>query len=45
MTCALLAIGDGVSSSELDKLRAQHYQEHIQQGKTLNEYDDLDLAN
>ena len=36
---------DGVSSSELDKLRAQHYQEHIQQGKTLNEYDDLDLAN
>ncbi|MFH4299045.1 hypothetical protein WAJ68_21065, partial [Acinetobacter baumannii] len=23
----------------------QHYQEHIQQGKTLNEYDDLDLAN
>ncbi|CAH1088755.1 Vibriobactin utilization protein ViuB [Acinetobacter phage MD-2021a] len=36
---------DGISSSELDKLRAQHYQEHIQQGKTLNEYDDLDLAN
>ncbi|MDV7446250.1 acinetobactin utilization protein BauF [Acinetobacter baumannii] len=36
---------DGVSSSELDKLRAQHYQKHIQQGKTLNEYDDLDLAN
>ncbi|MEI1743962.1 acinetobactin utilization protein BauF [Acinetobacter baumannii] len=36
---------DGVSSSELDKLRAQHYQEHIQQGRTLNEYDDLDLAN
>ncbi|MDC5406885.1 acinetobactin utilization protein BauF [Acinetobacter baumannii] len=36
---------DGVSSSELDKLRAQHYREHIQQGKTLNEYDDLDLAN
>ncbi|MEI1721958.1 siderophore-interacting protein [Acinetobacter baumannii] len=36
---------DGVSSSELDKLRAQHYLEHIQQGKTLNEYDDLDLAN
>ncbi|MDC5278839.1 acinetobactin utilization protein BauF [Acinetobacter baumannii] len=36
---------DGVSSSELDKLRTQHYQEHIQQGKTLNEYDDLDLAN
>lgn len=36
---------DGVSSSELDILRAQHYQKHIQQGKTLNEYDDLDLAN
>ncbi|MCU4367477.1 siderophore-interacting protein [Acinetobacter courvalinii] len=36
---------DGMSGSELDLLRAKHYQEHIQQGKTLNEYDDLDMSN
>lgn len=36
---------DGVSSSELDELRAKHYFEHTQQGKTLNEYDDLDMSN
>ncbi|EFF82029.1 Siderophore-interacting FAD-binding domain protein [Acinetobacter haemolyticus ATCC 19194] len=35
---------DGVSGSELDQLRAQHYQEHIQRGKTLYEYDDLDMS-
>lgn len=36
---------DGMSGSELDLLRAKHYQEHLQQGKTLNEYDDLDMSN
>lgn len=34
---------DGVSSAQLDKIRAEHYQEHIQAGKTLAEYDDLDM--
>lgn len=35
----------GVSSSELDKVRAEHYLQHTQQGKTLEEYDDLDMPN
>ncbi len=35
----------GVSSSELDKVRAEHYLQHTQQGKTLAEYDDLDMPN
>ncbi|WP_277091356.1 siderophore-interacting protein [Acinetobacter gerneri] len=35
----------GVSSSDLDKVRAKHYLQHTQQGKTLAEYDDLDMPN
>ena len=33
----------GISSTELDEVRARHYLEHTQQGKTLAEYDDLDM--